>query len=735
MTSTNNNTSISAQVDERKKKWGNDIYAFDAYANKDKYADYGYSSADDFMAAYKNDLDYVTRFDTATLAKQEAEQAAQKAESQKLQYADTRRQLMEKYIPETLLAQGIANTGYTADALLKMENTYNQYATNAMNTRAETEQNILKDYQTTLKNMQKDYTDTAYKNFLEQNERESASAVDTANGSNYIVKNPQLSWDAVTQYLKTQGYSDETINGLKPMYDTSRNDYLVGQIDTYISNNPKKTRDEVIAYFEGLGANETTISKVGERYDNLHSQAEEEKEQNKEVDYKKIIDNAMIFVKQLGYDLDKIKEYAIRQGASEDIYPLLENKYNEYIQSVKNTFDTDIQSFINSNPVQSWDDVKAKAESLGADESQLKEVESYYNKTKPKAIVDWAKSLMDDEENVYTLDDILFKVNEYAPSDETISEITKEYNKRVAYQQDKNYGELMRDTSLITIDELDSYVTNGNLRPEQALALKYKLGEKASHLTVSPVPSEYRYSYYNAEPGDNDAYVNLLGEYNHAFKTGAKLDYGSGFKTNKHDNFEVVMDGRRYHIEHGGTVDDGDSEWLDRINKAVKDGGIQEGDVFLYSGAAYLYAEGKIWKLQRRQISYPNEYRDLAYAMKDKVLETLRKEERKNNEYKVDVARGKVTFNYDGYYPVSYDFISMVPVSKTTDSSNAYAEIAKNYDEGEIFVVGDKCYVKKDKTIYYMDDSGGIGYANDHGYNTTLLGFLKGGAKAAVRPE
>ena len=284
MTSTNNNTSISAQVDERKKKWGGDIYSFDAYANKDKYQDYGFNSVEDYMASYNNDMDYVTRFDTATLAKQEAEEAARKTESQQLQYADTRRQLMEKYIPETLLAQGIANTGYTADALLKAENNYNQYATNAMNTRAETEQNILKDYQTTLKNMQKDYADTAYKNFLEQNTREEEAIKDQTALYNDMATliDKGFTWEQVEQLGRNNGATDDTIGKAAEYFgvvegirgketveqEKATQTSLYNKAIEYIeSEEVEWSWDELNDFLSMNGANEDTIQAVKNYYD------------------------------------------------------------------------------------------------------------------------------------------------------------------------------------------------------------------------------------------------------------------------------------------------------------------------------------------------------------------------------------------------------------------------------------------------------------------------------------
>ena len=179
------NTSLYNQRDDITNKWkvkdvngvvaeNGDIHSFDINKEKANYGLYGYGSADEMYSAYNNDLNFVNRINELDMAKQEQMDAAKKAESQKLQYADTRRTLMEKYIPETLLAQGVANTGYTADALLKAENNYNQYALGAMNEKANTEQNALKAYQDAYALAKQERDQKAYEQFLERNEVEKA---------------------------------------------------------------------------------------------------------------------------------------------------------------------------------------------------------------------------------------------------------------------------------------------------------------------------------------------------------------------------------------------------------------------------------------------------------------------------------------------------------------------------------------------------------------------------------
>lgn len=245
-----NNTSLLTQKDETVNKWAqknphgmtnvnSNIYNFDINKEKENYLRYGYNSADDMYNAYNNDLNFVRRIDELDVAKQEQMDAAKKAESQKLQYVDTRRQLMEKYIPETLLAQGVANTGYTADALLKAENNYNQFAHGAMTERANTEQNALKDYQDAYALAQKERDQTAYENFVNANEKQTALYNDAIG----YIKDASSEWtmDELKALLTENGANEDTIAKVEKYYDnvkaeeigTTQNDLVEAYLKDY----------------------------------------------------------------------------------------------------------------------------------------------------------------------------------------------------------------------------------------------------------------------------------------------------------------------------------------------------------------------------------------------------------------------------------------------------------------------------------------------------------------------
>ena len=237
---TSKDTSLLAQTEDIKKKYGGDPYKYDIKgaiknydANLAKYNDVATSQQDkDAINAqyggditkwnndtaygdYQADLKYYDYVGNLNNSYNAMVDSARNAESEKMQYADTRRQLMQKYLPETLMAQGVANTGYTADALLKAENNYNQYVLGAMNDRAATEQDAMQSYRDALGQFKQEQSEEAYQRFLQSEEDKKAkeseqaglfSTVDTMVEEGYITSLK----DALAK-LKAYGADDATM--------------------------------------------------------------------------------------------------------------------------------------------------------------------------------------------------------------------------------------------------------------------------------------------------------------------------------------------------------------------------------------------------------------------------------------------------------------------------------------------------------------------------------------------
>jgi hypothetical protein len=244
-----NGTSLLAQTGKKKEKWGGDPHNYDiqgAIKNYDtnlaKYNDINTSQDEkdainaqyggditkwDNKTAYDDynaDLKYIDYVDTLNKGYGAAMDSAAKAESQKMQYADTRRQLMQKYLPETLMAQGVANTGYTADALLKAENNYNQYVMGAMNERAATEQNAMQSYQDALGQFKQEQNEEAYERFLareeqqKQAEQESKDYQSTLYNGAIELLNEGYTAEQVKQFMAGNNADESTIAKFDEFY-------------------------------------------------------------------------------------------------------------------------------------------------------------------------------------------------------------------------------------------------------------------------------------------------------------------------------------------------------------------------------------------------------------------------------------------------------------------------------------------------------------------------------------
>lgn len=163
---------------------------------------------------YMNDLNEATYVNSLNDALAKQMEAAEEAERKKVQYAEIRRMLMEKYLPDTLQAQGLANTGYVADTLLKMENNYNQYALGAMNERAQTEQDAMQEYQTALQTYKQKQAQTAYEKFL-LDEENRQSTKNTLMESIYA----GADLDYIMTQAKDAGLSDKDIADLTTQHN------------------------------------------------------------------------------------------------------------------------------------------------------------------------------------------------------------------------------------------------------------------------------------------------------------------------------------------------------------------------------------------------------------------------------------------------------------------------------------------------------------------------------------
>ena len=119
--------------------YGGDIRGFE---NGDKFKDLSegerfkyYTDLSNFESLYGT----VSGYDNEWTQKQKEQKQAE-------EYVNTRRMLMEKYMPETLAAMGYANTGLAGDAVLKAQNQYENYLIDTRNEIAGEQSDILGKY-------------------------------------------------------------------------------------------------------------------------------------------------------------------------------------------------------------------------------------------------------------------------------------------------------------------------------------------------------------------------------------------------------------------------------------------------------------------------------------------------------------------------------------------------------------------------------------------------------------
>lgn len=220
-------TSLLGQAKSLNEKYGGNILSYDT-SNMTTDALRGYNSD---LFKYQNIMAYNAATDAAKKSATEAES-----------YANTRRMLMQKYIPDTMKAMGLSGTGASANALLQMDNAYNGYALNAKSQAAQAEQNALQEYQNALAT----YTQNANEEKLLQKQTESkdvrnayeaqiTSRVDglIANGEKLTAKEYNAIWSEIEG---NASLTDEDKNALYAQLES----YAMGNYGVYSAEEESK---------------------------------------------------------------------------------------------------------------------------------------------------------------------------------------------------------------------------------------------------------------------------------------------------------------------------------------------------------------------------------------------------------------------------------------------------------------------------------------------------------------
>lgn len=127
------------QLNALNKKYGGDIL------NYETHKDWAGKNSTERNQYYTDLNNYNSLYNTVANYDYEYEQQEQNAIAAQ-EYANTRRMLMERYMPETLAAMGYANTGAAGDALLKIQNNYDNYAIGARQQASQNQGDLLTEY-------------------------------------------------------------------------------------------------------------------------------------------------------------------------------------------------------------------------------------------------------------------------------------------------------------------------------------------------------------------------------------------------------------------------------------------------------------------------------------------------------------------------------------------------------------------------------------------------------------
>ena len=164
----------------------------------------------DIGNAYYTQL-YNSMINSASASRDEQIKAAKDAALRKEVYANTRREVMEKYMPETLRARGLENSGLSADALIGMDANYTNYVMGAKSEQAAAEQDAWKTYQQAAAEIenQKSQNELA---MLETQQNNYNSLMSAAARGEY-------EWSYIESMARSFGLSEEQITAIKGVFD------------------------------------------------------------------------------------------------------------------------------------------------------------------------------------------------------------------------------------------------------------------------------------------------------------------------------------------------------------------------------------------------------------------------------------------------------------------------------------------------------------------------------------
>ena len=137
---------------------------------------------------------------------------AEKTARQKKAYADTRSALMYKYLPDTMNAMGLSNTGLASQAAISMDNNYNQYVMGAMSEEAKAKEDAMYNYRQALAEISSQEASAKQAAEAQQKQNEISLLQMAASG--------QYDWDYIQYVGGMYGMTEDQMNAIYNTFQT-----------------------------------------------------------------------------------------------------------------------------------------------------------------------------------------------------------------------------------------------------------------------------------------------------------------------------------------------------------------------------------------------------------------------------------------------------------------------------------------------------------------------------------
>lgn len=204
---------------------------------------------------------------------------------------------------------------------------------------------------------------------------------------------------------------------------------------------------------------------------------------------------------------------------------------------------------------------------------------------------------------------------------------------------------------------------------------------------------------------------------------GSRTDLGDG------DNFNITVNGKTYRVESGGELAD------ETVLAALKDAGIEDGEVFSYGDQAFLKKNGKYYEIDTR-VFRPNAEGNLASAIRENTKATTNDAENVG-DYSYTFAKNLDKFKGADDYKITnktlkfktFDGNMNVKIGAVLGKETAAWKAAdvQGIKDGQAFIHGEDIYVKNGDKVYMVAED-----KRDYEKLKTYLGYNQNSIQAPL---